>query len=110
MTNRLSFYKENTVTIDLNFTDVDLTGATVYFTLKSDYDDDATDSTALISKDVTVHTNPTAGETAVILTPTDTNITPGNYYYDVKLEKASGEQQTIQIGRCKVLPAVTNRG
>lgn len=108
--NKITFYKENTVTINLTFTGVDLTGATVYFTLKSAYDTNATDDTALIKKDVTTHTNPTAGETSVVLTPADTNIVAGKHYYDIKLKKASGEQQTIQIGRAVVKDVVTNRG
>jgi hypothetical protein len=110
MNNKLSFYKENTVTINLNFSGVDLTGATVYFTMKSSYDDVSNDSSAIISKNITSHINASAGETAVVLTPAETDVPVGNYYYDIKLKKADGVQQTIQSGRCRVLPVVTNRG
>lgn len=106
----IEFYKKNTVNINLSMTGVNLTGATVYFTVKEEADDVASDTTALIKKDVTSHTDPTHGITTVVLTPTDTNVTPGKYGYDIKLKKASGEQTTIKVGKCNILSAFTNRG
>jgi hypothetical protein len=83
----------------LVFKDVDLTGATVYFTVKSDYDDDETDSTALIKKDITTHTSPLEGKTELILSGVDTNIPAEEYGYEIKLKKANGAKKTIEIGR-----------
>lgn len=110
MASNITFYKENTVTINLTFDGVDLTGATVYFTVKEEFDEDADDSTALIQKDITSHTDATGGETAVVLSPADTDVAAGKYYYDIKLKKADNTQTTIQLGRCTIKDAVTNRG
>ncbi len=107
---KIQFYRENTVNITLTFPGVDLTGATVYFTVKPDYDDDQTDGSAVISKDVTAHTSPTEGLTVVTLTPGDTNVTPDSYVYDIKLKKSSGEQSTVAVGKCVVKDVVTLRG
>lgn len=65
-----------------------LVGATVRFTLKSsEWDTDADDSDALVTKNVT---NGTSGGVATItLTPTNTYQTPGKYYYDIKVDVAS---------------------
>jgi hypothetical protein len=107
---KITFYRENTVNINLAFTDVDLTGATVYFTVKTVPDADVTDSTAVITKDITSHTDAAAGLTTIALTPTDTDVTPGDYGYDIKLKKASGEQSTITVGKCEIKDVYTMRG
>jgi hypothetical protein len=107
---KLSFYRENTVNINLSFTGVDLTGATVYFTVKPAYDSDQADTAAIIKKDITSHTSPTAGLTTITLTPTDTAVTPGKYGYDIKLKKASGEQSTVTVGQAIIKDAYTLRG
>jgi hypothetical protein len=106
----LKFYKENTVNINLVFTGVDLTGATVYFTVKPTYDTDPTDGAAIIKKDVTSHTAPTLGKTTIVLTPTDTTVTPGTYGYDIKLKKSTGEESTVSIGQVTIQDTYTLRG
>jgi|Laugrespbdmm15sd_2_1035082.scaffolds.fasta_scaffold00194_1 hypothetical protein len=107
---KYSVYRENTRNITLSFDGVDLTGATVYFTVKTEADESANDSTALIQKDVTVHLDDTAGLTRIELTPSDTDVAPGKYLYDIKLKKATGEQTTVDYGTFTVKPAITNRG
>jgi hypothetical protein len=107
---KISFYRENTVNINLAFTDVDLTDATVYFTVKAAPDADTTDTTAVIKKDITSHTSPTAGLTTITLTPTDTDVAPGDYGYDIKLKKATGEQSTITVGKLEIKDVYTMRG
>lgn len=106
---KISIYRENTVNISLSFTDIDLTGATVYFTVKPAIDADATDVAALIKKDITSHTDAANGLTAIALAPTDTDIAPGEYGYDIKLKKATGEQSTVEIGKFIVKGAYTLR-
>jgi len=106
---RISIYRENTVNISLSFTGVDLTGATVYFTVKPTIDADSSDSTALISKDVTSHTDAVAGQTTITLTPTDTDVAPGDYGYDIKLKKSTGEQSTVEVGKFTVKGVYTLR-
>ena len=106
----IEFYKKNTVNINLSMTGVDLTGATIYFTVKEETDEVASDTSALIKKDVTDHTDPTHGITTIALTPSDTNVIPGKYGYDIKLKKANGDQTTIKVGACNILDVYTNRG
>lgn len=110
MGSRLTTYRENSMNINLTFQDIDLTGATVYFTVKSAADTDATDTSALIKKDITSHTDAINGATEIVLTPTDTDITVGKYKYDIKLKKADGQQTTTQVGEFIVKEAITNRG
>ena len=110
MANKLQTYRENSMTITLTFADVDLTGATVYFTVKSAADSDTTDSSALIKKDITSHTDAVNGLTEIALLPADTDIAVGKYKYDIKLKKADGQQTTTQVGEFIVKEAITNRG
>ena len=110
MGSRLTTYRENSMNINLTFQDIDLTGATVYFTVKSSADSDATDTTAAIKKDITTHSSPTTGETSIELLPADTDIAAGKYKYDIKLKKADGQQTTTQVGEFSVKEAITNRG
>lgn len=109
MSQKIQFYKENTVNINLSFTGVDLTGSTVYFTIKSAYDSDQADASAIIKKDITSHTNPTQGLTTITLLPADTSVAAGKYGYDIKLKKATGEQSTITVGEVTVKDVYTLR-
>ena len=60
--------------------DIDLSGATVYLGIQIDKDD-------IIKKEVTTHTNPTKGESQVILLPNDTkNIKEGSYKYILRVK------------------------
>lgn len=110
----------NTLPIDLTITDatgtpVDLTGATVYFTAKTaESDTDATDTNASIKKDVTDHTDPTAGETTILLDADDTTVNPGNYFYDITVKYAAvgGAEpvvNTVVEGKLKIDGKPTNR-
>ena len=61
---------------------IDITGQTLFFTVKhtaANADDDA-----LISKDITSHTTPASGLSALILTDDDTDIAAGQYVFDFK--------------------------
>lgn len=92
---------------DSNGAAIDLTGATVFFTVKSDLAD--TDDEALISKDVTSHTDPTNGITVITLTDTDTDIAACNYFYDIKLKDSGGNISQVAAEDFKVLDRVTRR-
>ena len=65
---------------------LDISGSTVRFTVKSkEYDADATDSSAAISKDITDGTS--AGAYTITINPSDTaTLTPGKYYFSIKLD------------------------
>lgn len=92
---------------DINGTPINITGYTVFFTVKKDYA--LADAQANISKTVTSHTNPTSGATTVNLTHDDTDITPGNYYYDVQVKDTSNKITTILVDDFIVQPDVTRR-
>jgi len=84
--------KGDTYSIDLTIQTalgeaVDLTGATVFFTVKRNIQD--TDAKALISKTVTSFTSPTTGDVAITLTANDVDYV-GEFYYDIKVKFTSG--------------------
>lgn len=87
-----------------------LVGATVRFTIKSsEYDADMDDSTAILLKNV-VDGN-SSGEATITIDPEDTaEVTPGNYFYDIKVEEAGGEIYKIDEGKIKLDGSPTNRG
>lgn len=90
----MSIIRRDDVTFDLTFTDVDgdpidLTGATVFFTVKkklSDADDDA-----VIEKEITSFDDPDSGIATLILSATDTNIPAKNYVFDIQLKTADNK-------------------
>jgi hypothetical protein len=70
-------------------TPLSLVGGTVKFTVNAT-EEPSDNSAAVIQKTITVHTSPLNGQTTIALSSSDTNITPGEYYYDVQLTDASG--------------------
>src|SRR3990167_866883 len=92
--------------LELTFTDVDgnpidLTGCTVFFTAKrrvKDVDDDAVISTELDEFEA-----PETGVCTIPLTDVETDITPGNYYYDVQLKDTSNKIASSVKGILRVL-------
>lgn len=104
-TYNLTFYYQDSTGAALS-----LTGATVFFTVKSaEYDTDATDTTALIEKTVTSHTDAAGGISTIALTPTDTYVTPGNYYYDIRVKDVDGNIYKMIEGRVVIDGSPTNR-
>jgi len=98
--NKITVNRGTTYSIGITYKEdgvaADITGSSILFTVKSDeYDADTADATALVSKTVTSHTDPTNGLSAITLSPTDTRgVTPGNYYYSIKIDKA-GDDVTV---------------
>lgn len=88
-----------------------LEGATIRFTVKpTEYDSNASDTTATIMKNVTVHTDAAAGLSSIVLNPTDTAlVVPNTYYYDIKVAEAGGAIYKIDEGTIKVDGSPTNR-
>jgi hypothetical protein len=94
----------------LTFTDsddnpLDLTGAAVWYTVKERASD--LDTSALIQKKITSHTDATGGVTLLSLSATDTDIDPGDYVYDFQLVSASGEITTLTNGIIKFRQDIT---
>ena len=86
---------------------VDITGWTIFFTLKKNRSD--TDVEAVISKTITNLTNPTNGETTVVISAEETNSLLGNYSYDCQLKTVDGLIYTIISGTITFLEDVTRR-
>lgn len=86
----ITLYKNNPYSVVLTITCsdgtiVDLTGKTVFFTVKKLSDKGTDDTNAVISQTITSHTNGAAGITTLSLTATQTNIALGCYKYDFRV-------------------------
>lgn len=102
-------------TIKFAFTDengavIDITGKTLFFTVKQAFDVDDTDAAAAIKKSVTVHTNAAGGLSQVVLTKTDTkDLVPGFYFWDSQLLSSGGDPASTIYGKLRVWNDVTRR-
>lgn len=87
-----------------------LVGATVRFTVKTaEWDDNMLDTDASILKNITDGT--AEGTATITIDPEDTaELTPGKYYYDIKVEQADGEIYKVDEGTIKLDGSPTNRG
>lgn len=111
---KLTIYRGDTKSYQLNFTDsdgdaIDITGYTIFMTVKAKTDIASNDTSASISKTVTSHTNAAGGITTVTLSSTDTDITKGDYKYDFQFKDTSNNITTIQTGIFEVMDDVTKR-
>jgi hypothetical protein len=104
----ITIKRANTQNITLNVEPAELgPGDVVYFTVKPKFDNDSTDSAAVIAKDVTdVLVDPFTFK----LTAQDTDVLPGRYVYDLTIKFVNGDRTTIADGKCRVKPVVTLRG
>lgn len=98
MSNDLTVYRGDDKTYNLTFTDsngdaIDITGYTIFFTVKNNKTD--SDDDAVIKKDITSHIDPTNGKTQIILTDIDTAIAIKRYFYDIQLKDVSGLITTV---------------
>jgi len=109
--NILEIIRGDTTVYTVSFKDgstaVNITGHTVFFTVKRRITD--TDTNALISKTVTTHSNAAGGITQVALSPTETTVATGTHVYDLQLKDAAGNIFSSHQGTCKVLADVTRR-
>ncbi len=100
--------------ITLEFTDeitaapIDLTNCAIMFTVRANKQD-TNDDTALIKKDVYIHTDPIAGKSTINLLSTDTNVATGNYFYDVQYVDTANKVKTLVIGNVEIIQDVTKR-
>ena len=87
----------------------DITGWTVYFTLKSKIDD--ADTAAVLKKDITTHTGPTQGKTEIPLLNTETDVLKGIYFYDIQYKDVSTPAivKTVLSGQMTFTEDVTRR-
>jgi hypothetical protein len=112
---KLQIIRGDSADIDVVFEDssgvaIDLTNKSVFFTVKDQGElNTDNDDNAKISKKITSHTDPTAGKTKITLTPTDTDLTPKDYVYDLQL--VNGENNVISTQRdyLDIIQDVTKR-
>lgn len=79
-------------------TAVNLAGGTVYFTVSSN-SDPSSDSSAVIQKTATSFTSASTGQHTFTLTHSDTDITPGTYWYDTQFVDAVGNYLSSYRGK-----------
>lgn len=85
---------------------LDLTGCTLYSTVKQNQDD--LDAVAKISKTLTV-SSPATGIATLTFLPADTQYLLGIYYWDVQMVNASGYTTTLIRDFLEVLSDTTIR-
>jgi hypothetical protein len=112
---KLTVDRGTTFTIDIvykkNGIAATLVGATIRFTVKTtEYDATVNDSTALITKNVTSHTDAPNGLSLITINPVDTaTLIPGKYKYDIKVAESGGAVYKIDEGTLKLDGSPTNR-
>lgn len=89
-----------TITVTRSGSAENITGATLYFTVKSN--SAQADAAAIIQKStvsgITI-TNGAGGIASVAITPANTSsVTPGVYYYDVQYRTTGGDVYTVDSG------------
>jgi hypothetical protein len=89
-----------------NGTAYDLTGATLFLTVKNALTDN--DAAAVIRKEVTAHDDAAQGQSHFAIATTD-NATNGRRFYDVQLKDAAGGVFTLFGGLWNVTQDVTAR-
>lgn len=107
----LEIKRGDDVTLNISAPERDLTGGTLFFTVK---DKDAldvvnlTDSNAVLKKEGSI-TDTHTGVIAIGATDTQ-NLTPGSYVYDVQFVDALGKTYTLfDTAQCKITADVTQR-
>lgn len=93
---------------DSTGTAIDITGQTVFFTVKKSPGGSEDDSDAVIQKTITAFDDPTNGKGTLVLDSTDTNVELGNYVYDFKRKDGSANI-CYATGQFYVKETVTQR-
>ena len=96
------------IKFDENGEPLDITGYTILFTLKKECDINKDDDYALITKEITEHSDPEAGITYLVLDNDDTDIEAGEYFWDLRLIKDDAITQT-QRDTLTIIEGVTKR-
>lgn len=90
-------------------TPVNLTGYTVYFTVNAS-SNPTDDTSAAIQKNVTAHTDPTAGKTVITLNPADTTgLSPGTFWYDIQIKDTAGNITSFAKDKFIIVSDITRR-
>ena len=96
-----------TILTDSDGDAIDITGYTFLFTVKRNINNP--DSNAIISKEITVHADPTGGTTTVTIDREDTLNKHGGMVYDYDWIDTSDKRRKILRGAFTINQAVTDR-
>ena len=100
----LEIIRTATKTYKLIFTkdglSADITGWTIYFTVKSSMED--ADSEAVIKKIITTHANALSGIALIELSIADTDIPKGNYWYAFDYKTDDDDEGSVTTGKLKI--------
>ncbi len=92
--------------LDDGDTQIDITGWTVWFTVKEfEYDDD---SDAIIQKKLTNHDDPANGVTIITLSSSETSTIVGEKYYDIQVKRDDDSIQTLVKGHVEFVEGITD--
>lgn len=116
-TDTIEIRQGNPASIELTLEDIsvdpavpiDLTGKTVFISVKKLNDFRLDDTEALISSSIVAHTDPTAGETTWDLTAAETLIPIGRYKADVRVYNDLTDFDNSVTFYINVVPVVTRR-
>ena len=113
MANKLKINRGTTYTIGITYQRngeaASLVGAIVRFTIKTaEYSSSTTDADAVVMKNVV--DGDALGQATITIMPNDTaTLLPNTYYYDIKVEEASGQIYKIDEGTIILDASPTNR-
>ena len=103
-----NFYINNTnnftVTIEYNGVAINITNDTVRFMVKENIDD--TDAQAVINVTADVVTQGANGIAIFNLTSAQTDIDPGNYWYEISWLRVTGAEYTLEVREIELLERV----
>ena len=109
-----SFHRGDTRTYKFTFTDaadtaVDITGWVLWMTLKAERDDIDANAAMQVSATMPVDADSTAGIGYLVLSSTDTDVSPDTYYYDIQrvITGTPPRVSTLKSGKIKVMQDIT---
>jgi len=100
----LEIIRKTTKNYELKFTKdglvTDITGWTIYFTIKESMED--LDADAELAKTITSLPNALSGTVLIELSTIDTDITMGNYWYSIDYKTDDDYSGTVVTGKIKI--------
>lgn len=110
--NDITFYRGDDISFNMTFTDenstaIDITGWTVFFTIKINKTD--TDAKAVLHKEFKDFAAPTTGIAPIVVSHTETDNFNGNYFYDFQAKRLDGSILTLTSGSITFLTDITRR-
>jgi hypothetical protein len=86
-----------------------LTGYTVFFTIKNLDDEGTDDANAVFTKSWTSHSDAINGETLLTATASEMSIEPNLYKYDIQIKSPTGAINTLIRGEVLIINDITKR-